>query len=47
MSLEGVTIATVGSGVMAEAMIAGLLRGKLPLSVATEPAVYIHQREVE
>jgi len=28
MSLSGATIATVGSGVMAEAMIAGLLRGE-------------------
>ena len=28
MSLRGATIATVGSGVMAEAMIAGLLRGE-------------------
>ena len=29
MPLAGATIATVGSGVMAEAMIAGLLRGKI------------------
>ena len=35
------TIATVGSGVMAEAMIAGILRGKL---VAPEQVVASHPR---
>src|SRR5882724_6034117 len=35
-ALEGTTIATVGSGVMAEAMIAGLLRGQI-----VEPAQVI------
>ena len=41
MSLEGVTIATVGSGVMAEAMIAGLLRGK---QVEPEQIIASHPR---
>ena len=39
-SLAGRTIATVGSGVMAEAIIAGLLRGKLvepPQIVSSHP----------
>jgi pyrroline-5-carboxylate reductase len=39
--LDGTTIATVGSGVMAEAMIAGLLRGEL---VAPEQIVASHPR---
>jgi pyrroline-5-carboxylate reductase len=39
--LSGKTIATVGSGVMAEAMIAGLLRGEL---VAPEQIVASHPR---
>jgi pyrroline-5-carboxylate reductase len=41
MSLSGATIATVGSGVMAEAMIAGLLRGK---QVAPDQIVASHPR---
>ncbi len=41
MSLEGVRIATIGSGVMAEAMIAGLLRGN---QVAPEQVVASHPR---
>ena len=41
MPLSGLTIATVGSGVMAEAMIAGLLRGSL---VGTEQLVASHPR---
>ena len=41
MSLAGKKIATVGSGVMAEAMIAGLLRGK---QVAPEQIVASHPR---
>ena len=41
MSLAGKRIATVGSGVMAEAMIAGLLRGK---QVAPEQIVASHPR---
>ncbi len=41
MSLEGARIATVGSGVMAEAMIAGLLRGK---QVAPDQIVASHPR---
>jgi pyrroline-5-carboxylate reductase len=40
-ALDGTTIATVGSGVMAEAMIAGLLRGEL---VAPEQIVASHPR---
>lgn len=40
-SLEGRTIATVGSGVMAEAIIAGLLRGQL---VAPDQIVASHPR---
>jgi pyrroline-5-carboxylate reductase len=39
--LDGTTIATVGSGVMAEAMIAGLLRGEL---VAPDQIVASHPR---
>src|SRR3954454_23607126 len=39
--LSGRTIATVGSGVMAEAMIAGLLRGEL---VAPDQIVASHPR---
>lgn len=39
--LRGTTIATVGSGVMAEAMIAGLLRGEL---VAPDQIVASHPR---
>ena len=39
--LSGKTIATVGSGVMAEAMIAGLLRGEL---VAPDQIVASHPR---
>jgi pyrroline-5-carboxylate reductase len=39
--LESSTIATIGSGVMAEAMIAGLLRGRL---VAPEQVVASHPR---
>ncbi|CAN5805237.1 pyrroline-5-carboxylate reductase [soil metagenome] len=41
MSLKGATIATVGSGVMAEAMIAGLLRGK---QVAPAQVIASHPR---
>ncbi len=41
MSLKGTTIATVGSGVMAEAMIAGLLRGK---QVAAGQIIASHPR---
>src|SRR5436309_1972167 len=41
MSLEGARIATVGSGVMAEAMIAGLLRTN---EVAPEQLVASHPR---
>ncbi len=41
MPLSGLTIATVGSGVMAEAMIAGLLRGSL---VGPEQLVASHPR---
>jgi pyrroline-5-carboxylate reductase len=41
MSLENATIATVGSGVMAEAMIAGLLRGE---QVAPDRVVASHPR---
>src|SRR4051794_39597779 len=41
MSLRGARIATVGSGVMAEAMIAGLLRGK---EVTPEQIVASHPR---
>jgi pyrroline-5-carboxylate reductase len=40
-ALSGKTIATVGSGVMAEAMIAGLLRGEL---VAPDQIVASHPR---
>jgi len=40
-ALDGKTIATVGSGVMAEAMIAGLLRGEL---VAPDQIVASHPR---
>ncbi|HEU4572245.1 MAG TPA: pyrroline-5-carboxylate reductase [Candidatus Limnocylindrales bacterium] len=40
-ALDGTTIATVGSGVMAEAMIAGLLRGEL---VAPNQIVASHPR---
>ena len=40
-ALDGRTIATVGSGVMAEAMIAGLLRGEL---VAPDQIVASHPR---
>ena len=40
-SLTGRTIATVGSGVMAEAIIAGLLRGQL---VAPDQVVASHPR---
>jgi pyrroline-5-carboxylate reductase len=40
--LESATIATVGSGVMAEAMIAGLLRGEL---VAASQVVASHPRQ--
>ena len=40
-ALSGKTIATVGSGVMAEAMIAGLLRGEL---VAPDQVVASHPR---
>jgi pyrroline-5-carboxylate reductase len=40
-ALDGTTIATVGSGVMAEAMIAGLLRGEL---VAPDQIVASHPR---
>ena len=39
--LANATIATVGSGVMAEAMIAGLLRGEL---VAPDQVVASHPR---
>ena len=39
--LDGTTIATVGSGVMAEAMIAGLLRGEL---VTPDQIVASHPR---
>jgi pyrroline-5-carboxylate reductase len=42
MSLRDCTIATVGSGVMAEAMIAGLLRGE---EVGPEQIVASHPRE--
>jgi pyrroline-5-carboxylate reductase len=42
MSLRDATIATVGSGVMAEAMIAGLLRGK---QVPPERIIASHPRE--
>jgi len=42
MSLTGKRIATVGSGVMAEAMIAGLLRGK---QVSPEQIVASHPRQ--
>jgi len=41
MPLSGLTVATVGSGVMAEAMIAGLLRGSL---VGPEQLVASHPR---
>ena len=41
MSLQGATIATVGSGVMAEAMIAGLLRGE---QVGPEQIIASHPR---
>ncbi len=41
MSLSGATIATIGSGVMAEAMIAGLLRGH---QVAAEQIIASHPR---
>ena len=40
-ALDGTTIATVGSGVMAEAMIAGLLRGEL---VSPDQIVASHPR---
>ena len=42
MSLRDCTIATVGSGVMAEAMIAGLLRGQ---EVGPEQIIASHPRE--
>ena len=42
MSLTGARIATIGSGVMAEAMIAGLLRGK---QVSPEQIVASHPRQ--
>jgi len=42
MSLRDCTIATVGSGVMAEAMIAGLLRGE---EVGPEQIIASHPRE--
>jgi pyrroline-5-carboxylate reductase len=42
MSLRDCTIATVGSGVMAEAMIAGLLKGK---EVGPEQIIASHPRE--
>ena len=38
------TIATVGSGVMAEAMIAGLLRGKLSSRRRSSPAIRAPER---
>jgi pyrroline-5-carboxylate reductase len=41
MSLRGATIATIGSGVMAEAIIAGLLRGE---QVAPEQIIASHPR---
>jgi pyrroline-5-carboxylate reductase len=41
MSLKKATIATIGSGVMAEAMIAGLLRGK---KVSPERVIASHPR---
>jgi pyrroline-5-carboxylate reductase len=41
MSLSGSTIATIGSGVMAEAIIAGLLRGE---QVAPEQIIASHPR---
>jgi pyrroline-5-carboxylate reductase len=41
MSLSGATIATIGSGVMAEAMIAGLLRGQ---QVTPDQVIASHPR---
>jgi pyrroline-5-carboxylate reductase len=41
MSLRGATIATIGSGVMAEAMIAGLLRGQ---QVTPDQVIASHPR---